>query len=38
MHAYIENGACFDWLLNCKEQQVEIYRPNLPTALLQNLA
>lgn len=38
MQEYIDNGARLGWLLNRKEQQVEIYRPDLPTELLQNPA
>ena len=35
MQEYRDNGAKLGWLLNRKDQQVEIYRPNQPVALLQ---
>jgi Uma2 family endonuclease len=38
MQEYIDNGARLGWLINRKEQTVEIYRPNQPTEVLQNPA
>ncbi|MGB7086697.1 MAG: Uma2 family endonuclease [Phormidesmis sp.] len=36
MQEYIDNGARLGWLLNRKEQQVEIYRTNQATEVLQH--
>jgi Uma2 family endonuclease len=38
MQEYIENGARLGWLIDPKNQQVEIYRPGQPTEVLQNPA
>lgn len=31
---YLENGTQLGWLINRKQQQVEIYRPNQPVEIL----
>ncbi len=36
MQEYIDNGAKLGWLLNRKNQQVEIYRPGQPVEILQS--
>jgi Uma2 family endonuclease len=36
MQEYIDNGAKLGWLLNRKNQQVEIYRPDQPVEILQS--
>ena len=36
MREYIENGALLGWLLNPKQRQVEIYRPEKAVELLEN--
>lgn len=36
MQGYIDNGAHLGWLINRKDQQVEIYRPQRPAEILQN--
>jgi Uma2 family endonuclease len=36
MREYIENGARLGWLLDRKNQQVEIYRPNQEVEILQS--
>jgi len=36
MREYIDNGARLGWLLNPKNQQVEIYRPNQDVEILQS--
>lgn len=36
MREYIENGAILGWLLDRKNQQVEIYRPNQEVEILQS--
>ena len=38
MHEYIDNGAQLGWLLDPKNQRVEIYRPGQPVEVLQNPA
>ncbi len=38
MKEYMENGACLGWLINPKNQQVEIYRPNQDVEILENPA
>ncbi|MBW4691859.1 MAG: Uma2 family endonuclease [Lyngbya sp. HA4199-MV5] len=36
MQEYIENGTRLGWLIDPKNQQVEIYRPGKPVEVLQN--
>lgn len=36
MKDYMDNGACLGWLINPKNQQVEIYRPNQDVQILQS--
>lgn len=36
MKEYIENGARLGWLINRKNRQVEIYRPNQEVEILDN--
>jgi Uma2 family endonuclease len=36
MQEYMENGARLGWLINRRQQQVEIYRPNQEVEILQN--
>ena len=36
MREYIENGARLGWLINRRQQQVEIYRPNREVEILQS--
>jgi Uma2 family endonuclease len=36
MQEYIDNGAKLGWLLNRKNQQVEIYHPDQPVEILQS--
>ena len=36
MREYIENGALLGWLLNPKQRQVEIYRPEKAVEVLEN--
>ncbi|MGC1394016.1 MAG: Uma2 family endonuclease [Coleofasciculaceae cyanobacterium] len=36
MQEYIDNGAKLGWLLNRKNQQVEIYRPGQTVEILQS--
>ncbi len=36
MQEYIDNGARLGWLLNSKDKQVEIYRPNQAVEVLNN--
>lgn len=36
MEEYIENGAELGWLINRKQRQVEIYRPNRKVEILDN--
>jgi Uma2 family endonuclease len=36
MREYIENGARLGWLINPKEKEVHIYRPNAETEILKN--
>ena len=38
MQEYIDNGARLGWLINRKDKQVEIYRPDRPTKVLQDPA
>lgn len=38
MQEYIENGARLGWLIDPKNQRVEIYRPGQPVEVLQNPA
>ncbi len=35
MQEYLENGLCLGWLINPQEQQVEIYRPDMPVEVVQ---
>lgn len=34
MREYIDNGACLGWLIDRKNQQVEIYRPGQDVEVL----
>ena len=34
MQEYIENGTKLGWLINCKERQIEIYRPGQNVEIL----
>ena len=36
MHEYVENGARLGWLINPKEKEVHIYRPNAEIEILKN--
>lgn len=36
MDAYIENGARLGWLINPKEKEVQVYRPNAEPEILKN--
>ncbi len=36
MIEYMENGAFLGWLINPKQQQIEIYRPNQDVEILQS--
>ena len=36
MHEYIDNGARLGWLIDRKNQRVEIYRPNQDVEILEN--
>lgn len=36
MHEYLANGLQLGWLINPREQQVEIYRPHQPVEVLQS--
>lgn len=36
MKEYMENGASLGWLINRKQQQIEIYRPNQYVEILQS--
>ena len=36
MIEYMENGAFLGWLINRKQQQIEIYRPNQDVEILQS--
>jgi Uma2 family endonuclease len=38
MQEYIENGANLGWLIDPKNQRVEIYRPNQDVEILENTA
>lgn len=38
MKEYMDNGARLGWLINPKNQQVEIYRPNQDVEILQSPA
>ena len=36
MQEYMENGASLGWLINRRQKQVEIYRPDHEVEILQN--
>ena len=36
MKEYMDNGASLGWLINRKQQQIEIYRPNQEVEILQS--
>lgn len=36
MQEYMDNGVCLGWLINPKDQQVEIYRPDQEVEILQS--
>ncbi|CCQ53111.1 Protein of unknown function DUF820 [Crocosphaera watsonii WH 8502] len=36
MQEYMENGARLGWLINRRQKQVEIYRPDQEVEILQN--
>ncbi len=36
MQEYIENGAKLGWLIDRKNQRVEIYRPNQEVEIIEN--
>lgn len=36
MQEYISNGVCLGWLINPKDQEVEIYRPNQSVEVLKS--
>ena len=36
MQEYMDNGASLEWLINRKQQQIEIYRPNQEIEILES--